>query len=297
VSEDCEEFEIISGGGSYRLASGESLEVTIRYSPLDEGSDFCVISTGTQCDNVICTGQGEEAQNQIYVDIKPGSCPNSLNPRGTELCVLPVAILGTESFDVGLIIPSSVRMYREDVWEEVEPVRYSYEDVATPFYGDLCDCHTLGADGYEDLSLKFDVSSVVDKLRLTDVAGQTVPVMISATLSDGSTVVGSDCIRVLGNKVNPRRVGFISASVGVSSKNTPVEINFYTESPGIHQIGIYDVLGRKVYRIADEAPSSGVYQIKWDGKDDSGRNVEPGIYIARIEKDGQSATMKLIVVK
>ncbi len=297
VNEACDEFEITSGGGSYSLASGESLRVTVRYSPVDLGSDVCVVTTGTQCDNVTCIGQGEQGSNRIHVDIKPGSCPNSLNPRDTELCVLPVAILGTEAFDVRSIVPSSVRMYREGVGEAVEPIRYSYEDVATPFQGNLCNCHTLGGDGYEDLSLKFDLSSVVNKLELEGVAGETVPVMVSATLTDGSIVRGSDCIRVLGHKEKARGIGFISASMGVGGKNKHVEISFYTESPGILQIGIYDVLGRKVCTIASEAPSSGIYQMKWDGKDDLGRDVEPGIYLARIEKDGGSATIKLVLVR
>jgi hypothetical protein len=61
---------------------------------------------------------------EVAVDIKPGSCPNPLNVKSKG--VLPVAILGTEDFDVNQIDIASIRL------EGVAPIRSSYEDVATP---------------------------------------------------------------------------------------------------------------------------------------------------------------------
>jgi hypothetical protein len=60
----------------------------------------------------------------VDVDIKPGSCPNPLNVKSKG--VLPVAILGTEDFDVGMIDPTSIML------AGVSAIRSSYEDVATP---------------------------------------------------------------------------------------------------------------------------------------------------------------------
>jgi hypothetical protein len=48
---------------------------------------------------------------QVYVDIKPGSCPNPINLKGKG--VLPVAICGTEDFDVKTIDPESILLTRE----------------------------------------------------------------------------------------------------------------------------------------------------------------------------------------
>ncbi len=64
---------------------------------------------------------------------------------------MPFAIMGTvsgfdimgtvEDFDVTQIDPESIRITREGVDAEVSPIRWNYSDVATPFEGELCDCH------------------------------------------------------------------------------------------------------------------------------------------------------------
>jgi hypothetical protein len=113
----------------------------------------------------------------VDTDIKPGSCPNPLNPKSKS--VLPVAVLGTQEFDVTTIDPQTILLGREGIEEGIAPIRYSYEDVATPFEGELCDCHDLNGDGYLDLTLKFKTQELVDILKLKDVAGETIPLTLT----------------------------------------------------------------------------------------------------------------------
>ena len=134
----------------------------------------------------------------VYVDIKPGSCPNPLN-KGSK-GVLPVAVLGTEDFDVTAIDPETILLSREDVEGGVAPIRWSYEDIATPFTGELCDCHELEGDGILDLTLKFSTQTLVDKLDLCPFDGQTIPLTITGNLKEeegGTPIEGEDCIWVL----------------------------------------------------------------------------------------------------
>ena len=57
VSETCDEYSIVEGGGIYNLASGESLTVTVRFEPLEKGHFVCEITTGCEiCETVYCTG-------------------------------------------------------------------------------------------------------------------------------------------------------------------------------------------------------------------------------------------------
>jgi hypothetical protein len=107
-------------------------------------------------------GSLQVGETAVPVDVKPGSCPNPLNvcDRG----VLPVAILGTESLDVRTIDPATVRLQGS-----VAPIRWGYEDVATPFEPYLgktgCRaCNTLGPDCRRDLTLKFDSQEVIAAL-------------------------------------------------------------------------------------------------------------------------------------
>lgn len=137
---------------------------------------------------------------EVFVDIKPQSCPNPVNLKSKG--VLPVAVLGTEDFDVTQIDPASVKLSREDV-AGVSPLRWAYEDVATPFEGELCDCHTEGPDGYMDLTLKFSTPELVEVLELADVAGETIPLTLTGNLKEefhGRAIIGQDCVWVLMEK-------------------------------------------------------------------------------------------------
>ena len=136
---------------------------------------------------------------EVEIDIKPGSCPNSFDVKSKG--VLPVAVLGTEDFDVTTIDPSSIRLTRELVDDcYVRPIRWSYEDVATPFEGELCDCHDLNGDGCMDLTLKFDTQELVIYLALEEVAGETIPLTLTGNLKEeagGTPITGEDCLRIL----------------------------------------------------------------------------------------------------
>lgn len=56
VSVSCPAFAVI-GSGSYRLTSGQSATVTIRYAPTRGGSDSCTVQTGApDCPSVECRG-------------------------------------------------------------------------------------------------------------------------------------------------------------------------------------------------------------------------------------------------
>ena len=138
---------------------------------------------------------------EVFVDIKPGSCPNSFNTKNKG--VLPVAVLGIEDFDVTTIDPATIVLSREGIDENVSLLRWSFEDVATPFEGELCECHELTGDGYLDLSLKFDTQELVDKLNLTDIAGETKRLILTGKLKEefgGTAINGEDCLRILAKK-------------------------------------------------------------------------------------------------
>jgi hypothetical protein len=126
----------------------------------------------------------------VYIDIKPGSCPNPLNVKSRG--VLPVAILGTKNFDVMAIDPASISI------NGVTPLRWSYEDVAAPFTGELCGCNECMGDGYVDLTLKFKTQELVETLNLGSLTGTSIRLTLTATLENGTAISGQDCVRVQG---------------------------------------------------------------------------------------------------
>jgi len=134
----------------------------------------------------------------VDIDIKPDSCRNPLNLKSKG--VLPVAVLGTQEFDVTTIDPQTILISREGIEEGIAPIRYSYQDVATPFEGELCGCHDLNGDGYLDLTLKFETQELIEQLDLNEVAGETISLTISGNLKEkdgGMPIEGQDCVWVL----------------------------------------------------------------------------------------------------
>lgn len=98
----------------------------------------------------------------VPIDIKPMGCPNNLNFRSGG--VIPVAILGTEDFDVTTIDQNSIRL------SGATPLRISFENVATPFTHFVgkessSECTDEGPDGFLDLTLKFDTQEVIQALE------------------------------------------------------------------------------------------------------------------------------------
>jgi hypothetical protein len=134
----------------------------------------------------------------VYVDIKPGSWPNPINlaKRG----VFSVAICGTTDLDVTAINATTIKLTLPGLDDGVSPIRWNYEDVATPWTGELGGGHALGGDGYLDLTLKFSTQEVGTALGLDAFLNQKIPLVITGNLNDadgGTPFVGQDYVWIL----------------------------------------------------------------------------------------------------
>jgi tellurite resistance-related uncharacterized protein len=63
------------------------------------------------------------------------------------------------------------------------------------------------------------------------------------------------------------------------------------------EIQIYDLAGRRVRVAFREALEPGHYRYDWDGKDDVGRQLAPGVYIAVVRAAGQTSRSKLVLTR
>lgn len=135
----------------------------------------------------------------VAFDIKPGSCPNPLNLNSKG--VLALAVLGTDEFDVYNIDPATVMLTMNGNGDDsVAPLRWAYEDAATPFKGELCDCHDHNGDGYIDLTLKFETQEIVNTLGLSSYVGETIPLSLTGNLKEdygGTPIYGQDCVWII----------------------------------------------------------------------------------------------------
>ncbi len=79
--------------------------------------------------------------------------------------------------------------------------------------------------------------------------------------------------------------------------NASTTIPFYAARNQYLKISIYDLGGRRVKELAAKTFVSGSHSIVWNGKDDTGKDVSTGLYYCRVDGDGQSQAIKLLLLK
>ena len=66
--------------------------------------------------------------------------------------------------------------------------------------------------------------------------------------------------------------------------------------PARVSVGIYTVQGALVRTLFNGPAASGSHRVFWDGRDQRGRAVAPGLYYARMSAGGVQASRTIIVV-
>ncbi len=113
---------------------------------------------------------------QVIIDIKPGSFPNSINPRNRA--VVPLAILTTDTFDAITVDPTTVRFGATGT--EAAPVHSALKDV--------------DGDGDTDMILHFKTQDT------GIICGEASASLTGETLG-GQVIEGSDSIKTAGCKM------------------------------------------------------------------------------------------------
>jgi len=81
--------------------------------------------------------------------------------------------------------------------------------------------------------------------------------------------------------------------------NPETTIAFQLENPESSSLTIYNATGKKVknYDEKDFKAHNGSYEVKWNGKDESGKRVASGIYLYKLRNSRHTATKKMILLK
>jgi len=59
-------------------------------------------------------------------------------------------------------------------------------------------------------------------------------------------------------------------------------------------LDVFDVLGRRVRTLVDGATDAGTHRTTWDGADDAGHALPPGVYLYRIQAGPHAATRSIV---
>jgi flagellar hook assembly protein FlgD len=72
------------------------------------------------------------------------------------------------------------------------------------------------------------------------------------------------------------------------------EITFALPAAARVELRVYDVRGRLVRTLVNEARAEGVHHEGWNGRDEKGRPVASGVYLVRFRAAGVTHTERLL---
>jgi hypothetical protein len=90
---------------------------------------------------------------------------------------------------------------------------------------------------------------------------------------------------------------FILAQNYPNPFNPATEISYVLPSRAEVEIGIYDLLGRRVKILVEETQASGPHTVSWDGTDQSGHRVASGVYFYRLRAGERVESRKMMLLK
>jgi flagellar hook assembly protein FlgD len=98
---------------------------------------------------------------------------------------------------------------------------------------------------------------------------------------------------------NPTDAGPRMESVRVAPNPSqgPTAILWESIEPAPLRLEIYDAAGRQVRRLRLPASGAGPQRVLWDGRDDAGASVRPGVYWVRVPGGPATSVSKLVIVE
>jgi hypothetical protein len=79
--------------------------------------------------------------------------------------------------------------------------------------------------------------------------------------------------------------------------NPLTKVEFALAAAGPVGLDVYDMQGRLVRRLVAGELAAGAHSVVWDGLDASGRRVGSGVYLARLQANGEVAEHKMVMLK
>ena len=112
-------------------------------------------------------------------------------------------------------------------------------------------------------------------------------------LGDNSTVTS---VESKNHRANVNGFGLVSNFPNPFNPSTTIE--FTLPQQGLVKIEIYNILGSKIATLFNNQElSAGLKRVRWDGKDDNGRQVVSGAYIYRITSGNYNVSKKMMLLK
>lgn len=119
------------------------------------------------------------------------------------------------------------------------------------------------------------------------------------THNEGEPDFGESLVFQLPQSAPPPKRALVTALMGIVPNpfNPQTTIQYSLARQGKVEIKIYDVAGRLVETLANEAQIAGQHSVVWKGNDRRGSPVASGIYFVRLNAAGEVFTRKMVLLK
>ncbi len=152
----------------------------------------------------------------------------------------------------------------------------------------------INKDGIPDLDVYFSKSDL--NLLLGCVANNS---MVTITVT-GKTTVAAGSLPVQGTatiKVGTHGGAAVSAFAAPNPFNPETSISYTLRNSGTVSVRIYSLAGRLVRTLEEGFATTGLHEVRWNGKSDQGTTVPSGMYFVQVKQGEDSAVYKVVVAK
>ncbi len=203
---------------------------------------------------------------------------------------------GQTGFDaVRIVTPAAGRFLSLEMGEPLAFIDLAADDVVNEKNGFVVFLPQRVEPGAENrLRVRFETAiyGASEQLRaeVFERVGATLPQEVEA--GDVSEDLGSDGLRVLGLKAS---LGSLLGEVSVEpailtpqgdgiNDEVVIQYDLFQILELIEvEVSVLRLSGERVRRLASQTQRAGRHSVRWDGRDDRGQVVEPGIYLLRLE--------------
>jgi flagellar hook assembly protein FlgD len=60
---------------------------------------------------------------------------------------------------------------------------------------------------------------------------------------------------------------------------------------------VYNIVGQEICTLVDEVKPAGLFNVDWDGRDNTGHRVASGVYLSRLVVQGFVQTRKMLLLE
>ncbi|MEO0072292.1 MAG: FlgD immunoglobulin-like domain containing protein, partial [candidate division WOR-3 bacterium] len=85
--------------------------------------------------------------------------------------------------------------------------------------------------------------------------------------------------------------------IGPNPAKGSVVVRYGLAKSGLVRLVVYDASGRRIKTLVHGMKDTGIYEVLWDGRDETGKRVAEGIYFYNLETPNYKETKKLIYTK